>query len=256
MHCTNELFGRGFGILCIFCLLLWFLLFESIIAAAFLNEIVSAYRDYQPASPSTCTHAFVVHILFVHRAVFPTHFIALFSIATVWWNRKRVASRSSCSLSVVECVCTRLCSYAFYVFVVAVTFTSFFHFLAWFLFIILYFTGWLAGSCGLLLSLPTCFIIFNSNEYSAGIAVRLICFTVRSFIRPLARWLARTNVCSFVLASDLASFFIIIIIFIKKSGYSNNNGRSSHDYSKRIREYIVRIACFYRQFISYNACLE
>lgn len=59
-----------------------------------------------PASiPSTCTHAFVVHILFVHRAVFPTHFIALFSIATVWWNRKRVASRSSC------CVCVCVCCF-------------------------------------------------------------------------------------------------------------------------------------------------
>lgn len=110
-------------------------------------------------------------------------------------------------------------------------------------FIILYFAGWMAFVvCCYRCRLVLLFSIRMSTP------PELLCgWFVSLFVRSLARSFA-------YLPASL--FFIIIIIFIKKSGNSNNNGRSSHEYSKHIREYIVRIACFYRQFISYNACLE
>lgn len=104
------------------------------------------------------------------------------------------------------------------------------------------FFGFCCSMCIFFLSLLSCFlslllarypfsafIILRSNEHFVEIIVWLICFV-----------------------SLFARFFYYHHHFHK----SNDNDDDDDGNRKGIREYIVKIACFYRQFISYNACLE
>lgn len=117
--------------------------------------------------------------------------------------------------------CRRL--FVFYVHTIVhfIVFSSF-HFTRWHFFLFLFIF------IQMVVFFPSCFIILRSNEYFVEIAMWLICF---------------------VFALSFVSFIIIIVLMKKKP-------ESATMMASTFVNILLRLLVFYRQFISYNACLE